>query len=95
MRAGASARLRHHAHVTFVAENGDFEDSPENVINGANPDKNVKAGSNDIPYWTVGKGDVDLQRRDPGEWGFAQSGDFHIDLNGRNAGSIQQVGFAP
>ncbi|GAQ78987.1 hypothetical protein KFL_000220180 [Klebsormidium nitens] len=74
-----------------LIKNGDFEDSPPDVIDRANPDRNVKAGSNEIPHWTVGKSDVDLQRRDPGTWGFAQSGDFHIDLNGRHAGSIQQT----
>lgn len=78
--------------VVFLAENGDFEDSPPKTIDGANPDRNVKAGSDEIPHWTIGKHSVDLQRRDPGSWGFAQSGDFHVDLNGRGPGSIEQVG---
>jgi hypothetical protein len=49
----------------------------------------VEAGKKDIQYWTVGLKGVDLKHR--GGWGFGQSGDYWVDLNLLDTGSIEQV----
>lgn len=75
--------------ASFPAENGDFEDLTKQVIDGAQDVRSVEAGKKDIQYWTVGLKGVDLKHR--GGWGFGQSGDYWVDLNLLEPGSIEQV----
>ena len=75
------------------AENGDFEEVSKPVADVVQDYKVIVQGANDITHWTVSKGSVDLIHR--GGWGYGQSGDYFVDLNGYGPGAIEQVRATP
>lgn len=75
--------------MVVSAENGDFEDMTKALADRCQDATTFQKDSTEIPNWTVVKGNVDIIHR--GGWGFGQSGDYHLDLNGGQPGAIEQV----